>query len=91
MQIGITIFSQFTETNHLKNEARDHELLRGNFKCEKSLAETETRLLLLAQEITLGDQFHLLDGVEILYEQKEIQESYLNTACANFSDFLKTK
>lgn len=56
-----------------------------------SLAETETRLSLLAQEITLGDQFHLLDGVEILFEQKEIQESYLNTACANFSNFLRAQ
>ena len=55
----------------------------------KSLAETEMRLLFLAQEITLGDQFNLLEKVEILYEQKEIQENYLNTACANFSDLLK--
>ena len=35
VQIGITIFSQFTEPfqSH-ENEARDHEKMRGNFKCD---------------------------------------------------------
>ena len=57
----------------------------------KSLADTEETLLHLAQEITLDDQFQLLKKLEMLHEQKRIQEDYLDSACTNFSNFLKAE
>ena len=83
--------SYLSKENHIKMKPEITKFCVEILKAKNSLAETEKRLLNVVQLITLNNQYHLLDGIEILQDQKEIQERYLNIACTNFSELLKLK